>query len=172
MQKIISIEGTSPVVSQVKETIQTMVALLQSAEEPVLNKIPFENSWTMAQVTDHITRSAASITHALQIESQLAPRNLLERKEELADTFLDMKKKFQSPGFILPTKDEYAKEELIEKLRKTYHHLLEVAEEVNLGEIIQHPAFGDITKHELLYFVLYHTQRHLNQLKNIAGVLL
>jgi hypothetical protein len=83
-----------------------------------------------------------------------------------------MNHKFKSPDFILPTRDYYDKEALLERLSKTYRHLLDIAGEVNLDEIIKHPAFGDITKHELLYFVLYHTQRHLNQAENIAGVIL
>jgi hypothetical protein len=172
MQKIIPIDGTTAVIPQIKETLQSITFLLNSVDEPVLNQIPFENSWSLAQVADHITRSAASITHALQLEAKPAARSLLERRQELADTFLDMTHKFRSPDFILPTQDQYNKEALLDRLNKTYRHLMEVAGEVDLGGIIKHPAFGDITKHELLYFVLYHTQRHLNQVKNIAAIVL
>jgi len=37
--------------------------------------------------------------------------------------------------------------------------------DIRLAEIIALPIFGEVTKLELLYFVLYHTQRHIHQLK-------
>ena len=43
----------------------------------------------------------------------------------------------------------------------------EVSFPANLSEMINHPAFGDITKFEILHFVLYHTQRHIHQLEKI-----
>jgi hypothetical protein len=160
------------VLVEIENTIRKTEELIASADEASLNKIPFENSWSIAQVADHITRSSASIAHALQLESRPASRDLLLRRKELADTFLNMNHKFKSPDFILPTQAYYNKEDLAVKLSKTYRHLLDVAGEVELGGMIQHPAFGDITKHELLYFVLYHTQRHLFQMENIAGIVL
>ena len=33
------------------------------------------------------------------------------------------------------------------------------------------PVFGEITKLELLHFVLYHTQRHIHQLKKILAAI-
>ena len=38
---------------------------------------------------------------------------------------------------------------------------------MNLSEMISHSLFGEVTKLELLHFVVYHTQRHIHQLKKI-----
>lgn len=81
--------------------------------------------------------------------------------------FLDFTVKFQSPEFILPTKNYYQKEILLGELKKSMQNLQELAGEVNLSEEITLHPFGEITKLELLYFVLYHTQRHIHQVKNI-----
>ena len=35
------------------------------------------------------------------------------------------------------------------------------------SELLDLPPIGEITKLEVLYFVLYHTQRHIHQLKNV-----
>ena len=83
--------------------------------------------------------------------------------------FLDFTMKFNSPEFITPKADSYEKETLITDLTKSIEHLRELRNKINLSEIISLPAFGEITKLELLHFVLYHTQRHIHQLKNILN---
>jgi hypothetical protein len=86
------------------------------------------------------------------MEAIPAIRPLLQRREELAATFLNMNHKLKSPGFILPTQEFYYKKELLDKMNNTYHHLIDVATGIDLDGIIKHPAFGDITKFELFIF--------------------
>ena len=45
--------------------------------------------------------------------------------------------------------------------------LKDAAHAANLPELLNLPPIGELTKLELLHFVLYHTQRHIQQLKNI-----
>ena len=104
------------------------------------------------------------------MEAKQAERNPGERVHQLKAMFLDFATKFQSPEFIRPTQDTYQKDTLIARLKRSNELLKEVANKVNLSEIISLPAFGEITKLELLHFVLYHTQRHTHQLKNIIQV--
>ena len=56
----------------------------------------------------------------------------------------------------------------MEMLKKSNERLKEKAGTINPAAIIAHPNFGQITNLEMLYFVLYHTQRHTHQLKNIV----
>ncbi len=73
----------------------------------------------------------------------------------------------KSPEFILPTQDHYQKENVITNLETSIEQLKEEGNTVNLSETIQHPAFKEITKLELIHFAVYHTERHVHQLKNI-----
>ena len=149
------------------EPVSELLDLLSSKTEVALNTVPFKNSWTAAQVADHITKSTSSIAKAMNMESAPTGRDPGERIQELKKMFLDFTVKFKSPEFILPSQDVYEKEPLIGKLNSSFSQLKERANSVNLSGMITHPAFGDITKLELLYFVLYHTRRHLRQVKNI-----
>jgi hypothetical protein len=105
------------------------------------------------------------------MEGKPAEREPGERVQELKKIFLDLSTKFQSPEFILPTQDTYEKDTLVAKFKRSIERLKAAAATVNLSEIINLPIFGEITKLELLHFVLYHTQRHNHQLKNIVGIL-
>jgi len=159
--------NTKELFALLTDTTSEFVELISSAESTTINTVPFEDSWTAAQLASHVTKSNKAITQALNMEGKTAGRNPDERAQELKAIFLDFTAKFQSPEFILPTKKTYQKEEVIEKLKKSIEQLDDVRNKVNLSEIISLPAFGEITKLELLYFVLYHTQRHIRQLRNI-----
>jgi len=145
-----------------------LVELVTSLSEKQINTIPFENSWNAGQVMEHVTKSNTGIAKALNIEGKPADRKPDERVEELKDMFLDFTIKFKSPEFIRPTKNSYSKETVTEDLENSVELLKEVSRNANLAESIKHPAFGEITKLELLHFVKFHMLRHLRQLKNIA----
>ena len=148
-----------------------LLNMIASLSEVALNTVPFHESWTAAQLASHVTKSNSSISLALNMEAKPAERDPAERVQELRRMFLDFTTKFQSPDFISPTQSTYEKDILISKLNRSVERLKEAASKVNLTDIINLPAFGEITKLELLHFVLYHTQRHTHQLKNIIRII-
>ncbi|CAN5602439.1 hypothetical protein BH10BAC3_BH10BAC3_38330 [soil metagenome] len=162
---------TNEVFALLDEPFSEMLGLLSLTNEPRLNTIPFKDSWTAAQVADHVTKSTSSIAKAMNIDATPTEKDPSERIEELKQMSLDFTVKFKSPAFILPTQNEYEKEAIIAKLNAAFDQLKDRANKVDLSEMISHPAFGNITKLELLYFVLYHTERHLHQLKNILSTI-
>ncbi|MEP6596313.1 MAG: DinB family protein [Ginsengibacter sp.] len=163
--------NTTELFTSLDNVSSELLIIIASLSETSLNTIPFKYSWTAAQTAAHITKSNSSIAQALNMEAKPAERDAGERVQELKGIFLDFTTKFQSPDFILPTQDTYEKEVLIARLKRSIERLKETAGKVDLSEIISLPAFGEITKLELLHFVLYHTQRHLHQLKNIMRII-
>ena len=159
--------NTFKLFTSLEHTSSELVLLISSADSSTINTIPFKDSWTAAQIAAHILKSNKAIAQSLYMEGKNAERGPGERTAELKKMFLNFTVKFQSPAFILPTRDIYQKDILIEDLKKSIEQLMEAGNTVNLSEIISLPAFDEITKYELLHFVLYHTQRHNHQLKNI-----
>jgi hypothetical protein len=150
-----------------EKTTGDLTTLLDLFSEKAINAVPFEGSWTAAQVADHITRSNTSIAKALHLKGTAINRNPGERIEELKEIFLNFNNKFKSPDFIVPAQDIYERETVIGHLKQSVQRMKEISTTANLSEMINHPAFGDITKFEVLHFVLYHTQRHIHQLEKI-----
>jgi hypothetical protein len=163
-------EGTGIMPQGFEEASLAVLQLANSFSEKGFNTVPFEGSWTAAQVIDHITKSNKSIVQALNLEGKPAGRKPDERTPELAKIFLDFTTKMKSPDFILPTQDNYPKASLIMSLESSVEKLKETAGNTSLSGAIEHPAFGEITKLELLYFVVYHTQRHTHQLQHIYEI--
>ncbi len=150
---------------------EEVLRLILPLSEKEINTIPFKDSWSAAQVLSHVTKSTASIVQALNMESKKVERKPDERVQELKKMFLDFTTKMKSPAFILPANDAYNKESLINDFKKSFELLKRESRNINLAEAIDHPAFGDVTKLELLHFVLYHTQRHTHQANKIAETL-
>jgi len=153
--------------TQLDKTTSEFLNLASSFAEEEINVRPAENSWSAAQVADHVTRSNFSIVKALQLKGTPINRDPAERVEELKEVFLNFETKLKSPSFILPTQNSYEKNTLIARLQHSIEKIKELSEETDLSEMINHVAFGDITKLEILHFVTYHTLRHTRQLKNI-----
>jgi len=159
--------NTMELFTSLDDATSEFLQLVSSFGEKQINAVPFENSWTAAQVAEHVTKSNSGIALSLQKEGEVIARNPEERARELKETFLNFSTKLQSPKFILPTKDIYSKEEVIAELKKSIWQIKDLSRRVNLSEAIKHPAFGEITKLEMLHFVVYHTQRHIHQIKKI-----
>jgi dihydrofolate reductase len=163
-------ENAEELFKSLDDTTSELVLLVSSFSETGINAIPFWGSWTAAQVADHITKSNIGIIQSLKTEGKPTTRDPDERVEKLKEQFLNFDEKLRSPKFILPTKDIYQKEKVIADLRQSIEWLNEIRNKVNLSETLRHPIFGEITRLELLHFVVYHTQRHIHQLRDIFRI--
>jgi len=162
--------NTEELFTSLDKTTSELIELISSFTETQINEIPAVASWTAAQVAEHVTKSNNGIINSLKKEGKLPGRAPDAGVEQLKKTFLDFDKKLQSPEFILPTQDIYQKKMVIDNLEISIAQLKELGHNVNLLEMISHPIFGEITKLELLHFVVYHTRRHIHQLQNIFGL--
>jgi len=162
--------NTEELFASLDHTTSELIELISSFSETQINEIPSAGSWTAAQVAEHVTKSNIGIIKSLKKEGRSPDRAADAGVEELKKTFLDFDKKLNSPEFILPTQDIYQKKLVIDNLGISIAQLKELSRQVNLFEVISHPIFGEVTKLELLHFVVYHTQRHIHQLKNIFAL--
>jgi hypothetical protein len=156
---------------QYENTATEFTGLISLFNQSELNTIPYEGSWTAAQVGIHVLQSNKSITQALNMDAQIADRAPDERVGELQSVFLNFNTKLKSPDFILPEPGNYKKEKLSRDILESIDDLKRCSKKVNLSGTIRHVAFGDITKLELLHFVVYHTRRHSHQLKKILELI-
>ena len=162
--------NTENLSSSLDTTTSELIRLISSFSETQINEIPSAGSWTAAQVAEHITKSNIGIIKSLKKEGRSADRAPDAGITGLRKTFLDFDTKLRSPEFILPGQDIYQKKLVIDNLQISIAELKELSGHVNLFEMISHPIFGEITKLELLHFVVYHTQRHIHQLQNIFTI--
>jgi len=158
---------TKHLFASLDKTTDEFFQLVSSFDDDEINTIPFKNTWTAAQVADHVTKSNRSVIQSLQVPGKISKRGADERADELKQLFLNFSTKLNSPDFILPARDIYDKEKLLSNLKDSIDEIRKLRDSVDLFEGLDHRAFGDITKLEILHFVVYHTQRHIHQLHKI-----
>jgi len=162
---------TNETLSATADVISELTDLMLSVEEAKVNTIPYDGSWTAPQLLRHVTKSINGMTKAMHMDAKPAERNPGERIEELKKIFLNFSKKLTQPDFIVPEELIYEKQSSIEELNKSFNRFKESAVNANLDDLVVGLPLGPITKLEIIHFVLYHTQRHLHQMKKICEAL-
>jgi hypothetical protein len=159
------------VIHLIDHTVLQLTELMALVENDKVNTIPFEGSWTAAQLLQHVTKSVAEMTKAMQRHAKPANREADERIEELKTLFLDFSIKMESPEFIVPEAGIHKKQIAIDELNKSLSEFKFAANEANSTELVDGLPLGSITKLEIVHFTLFHTQRHLHQMKKICNAL-
>jgi len=155
----------------IDEVVSEMIGLASSLDENKLNSVPYEDSWTAGQLMRHVTKSTNGMAKALDMESKPAERDPGERIPQLRSAFLDFSTKMKSPDFIIPEDGPYEKQATIDEMNRRFALFKENAYKANLNELVTGLPLGEITKLEIFHFVLYHTMRHLQQMKKICDAL-
>lgn len=162
------------IINELEAALERTLALLSSFSQKELNTVPFEGSWTAAQVCEHLRKAETGMDELLYAPSLPVHRIPDERAAALKKQFLDFGIKMQSPDFILPEDKEYDKEKLAGALRGIKDKMLEAARHTELAHEAPlpegHPFKGN-TKLEMVHFTAYHVQRHNHQLEKIKAAL-
>jgi len=162
------------IISQLESALNDTLHLLDSFTEKELNIVPFEGSWTVAQVARHLYKSETGIDQIFYAPSQPANRDPEEKAAWMKELFLNFETKMKSPDFILPEEEHYEKVKLEDSLKEEKTKVLEAVQNSNLSEMAilseDHPLKGS-TKLEILHFLTYHTMRHNHQIRKIKQAL-
>jgi uncharacterized damage-inducible protein DinB len=162
------------IAAELDKAMKETILLISYANEDNINKIPFKGSWTAAQTARHLVKAGNGMAEMFSTEAPKANRAADEKAAELKGILLDFDLKMESPGFIVPEEKQYSKDELITETDRIRKEITEVLKTARLDEIPEteddNPLKG-YTKLELLYFAVYHTQRHNRQITNILNAL-
>lgn len=153
---------------------EELLTLLESISENNINKIPFKDSWTAAELADHLVKSTSSFSKLLKNKVEDTPADFPDRVENIKDVMLDFDKKFQAPEFIIPKKNNCKKDKLLITLNSLFEDLINSVSSLDLSKtctLFEMPGVGKVTRREAVWFVIYHTQQHNHQLKNIIRIL-
>ena len=159
------------IIAAIASAVSELTDLMSSVEDDKINLVPYEGSWTAPQLLRHVTKSISGMAKAMPMDAKPTDRNPGKRIDELKTVFLDFSKKLNSPEFIVPEEGIYDKRTSIDDLNKSFKQFKENTKHVNLNELVEGLPLGPITKLELIHFTLFHTQRHLHQMKKICKAL-
>ena len=152
---------------EINKTHDDFIGMISKFNHEDLNAIPFAGSWTAGQVADHIIKSTDGIPDNNTRRVDRVPD---EQVDAIKSTFLDFTAKFQAPEFVVPDGGPFETSSIIAELQRIKKQNVAIALTRDLTELCVDfalPGSGYLTRYEWLKFTVYHTQRHIHQLKNI-----
>lgn len=164
--------GVQPVIEAINITLMQMAGFVLPLDDEQINKVPFKNSWTAAQLLRHIIKSLSGISGLMTKKLKAAERDPHEKILPLKQAFLDITHTMQSPDFIVPEDKKYEKQIVLDDLYNCLYALNRSIDNIDGNGLITGLPLGDVTQLELLHFVFYHAQRHLIQMKRITDALM
>ncbi|OOQ61681.1 DinB family protein [Mucilaginibacter pedocola] len=153
-----------------KTATHNFLKQLEVFNEQQFNTVPFEGSWTPAQVADHMYKSQVGLPQVLTGNTEAAHRKPDANNEVIGNIFLDFNTKLKSPDFILPSLQPLDKAEMLSNYYSKADEIENTAQELDGAEVCLDfalPVMGTLTRTEWLHFVTCHTIRHTRQLENI-----
>lgn len=149
-------------------------ASIEQFDDNLFNVIPFEGSWSAAQVADHLLQSNNISVNTLTGSAINTERSPDEKENAIRSAMLDFETKTNAPDFVLPAADAINKEEILEAIRTTGSKLRNILLEEDLTKLCTDfplPVLGELTRYEWLCFTVCHTKRHTRQINDIYNSL-
>ena len=162
---------TNEILGEFEGVKKGLIQTISTFNQEEFNTIPFKGSWTAGQVAEHVYKSVSSFTKGLYGKVKPTTRQPDEKVEPIKKAFLDFDTKMSSPDFILPSSGAHDKNATLNSLENTMDKITDAIKKFDLTETCLSfvpPVIGELTRLESIYFVIYHTQRHIHQLKNIS----
>jgi hypothetical protein len=156
-----------------EEVSDAFVDIIKNLDEEALNTKPADGGWSPGQIGDHIRKSYASVDtmNGNSRETERAPD---ARIPQIKSIFLNFDIKMDAPEAVLPTEKRVDKQRLLDALELRIRQSIDVIDSQDLARTctdFEIPEYGPFTRLEWLWFNIYHTQRHLKQLRNTVEAL-
>ncbi|NOW98393.1 DinB family protein [Mucilaginibacter sp. SG564] len=162
------------ITTALENTRQDLLHTISGFTQEQFNSIPFKNSWTAGQVAEHIVKFSSGGAEILEAPGTDTQRNPEEKVEPLRDLFLNFDIKMTAPDFIQPSSTPKDKGAILRSLENGFDPMISLSKTTDLTLTypdFELPQYGTLTRLEWLYFICFHTQRHIHQMKNIRKYL-
>jgi uncharacterized damage-inducible protein DinB len=161
----------SEYINRLDKNTETAIALAKSCTPEQLKQKPNEG-WSIAQVLEHICMTELSICKRISKPSEKSNKTATiygnEKMEKILVGYRD--RKVAAPDFLEP-KDDITTAEEFEKVFTAQRNRLK--DDLISGKLVidnkvyLHPRLGEMTMSDWLNFLIHHTQRHLEQVKDL-----
>ncbi|MCD6063801.1 MAG: hypothetical protein K0R82_1712 [Flavipsychrobacter sp.] len=133
-----------------------------------LNDRPGENSWSAGETMVHLLMLEHLINKILQGNTQPTERDPAEQIPLIQKILSNQEQKLNSPESIRPKQERKTVEELVTEFTQARETLRNIVNATDINASctdFKHRSFGEMTRLEWVYFNIYHTERHLEQIR-------
>jgi hypothetical protein len=156
-----------------------LFAAVSLIPEPLRDRRSDPETWSAAEVLEHLHRVESGITWLLRHSLERAKAATLEAENELGSMLgsldalqlLDRSRRIKAPELVTPRGELSAAQGMaaLTESRQGLVSLLQEADGLALGRITQpHPLLGPLNMYQWVLFVGQHEARHASQVEDIA----
>ena len=156
-----------------------LFAAVSLVPEPLRDRRNDPETWSAAEVLEHLHRVESGITWLLRRSVERAKVSGLDRETELGSMLgsldalrlQDRSRRINAPELVMPRGELTAAQGVaaLMESRQGLVSLLQEADGLALGQITQaHPLLGPLNMYQWVLFVGQHEARHASQLQDIA----
>lgn len=161
-----------------KETIitdsQNNISFLRGSLTTVTDAIykihPEEGKWSIQQILEHLSVTEKGVLFMGQGQTTETDRDPSIIIHKVRDFLSDYTNKRSAPVPVRPPGEDKPMSEFLDIIEQSRSAFIEQAETHGWHKTLDafpHPLSGVMTRLEWLYFHIYHTERHLHQIKQI-----
>lgn len=162
------------ILSDIDNSTNSFETFANTFTEEEFNHKLNKDVWCAGEVVEHVTLLESLILKVLKGDVEPTHRAIDEKTALVKSVFGNFERKLFAPDPIQPLSEKKEREELVQTFREQRDLLKEIAITDDLSKTclsFVHRAFGEFTRLEWIYFNIYHSERHLQQLRNIKALL-
>lgn len=159
--------GAENIRKEIQTVFDTVIETLDTVAGRSVDEVPFEGSWTIGQVAEHIIISSRGLPDA---KTHPADRRHDERVPALRGIFSDRRQKSKASPQVYPKETTHNIPGLIAQLTRNKEKLLQISNGKDLTVLcldMEFPFMGYLTRYEWLTFICVHTKWHVHQIADI-----
>ncbi len=122
------------IASEINNTFSEVEQVFASISNEAVNIVPFKDSWTAAQLMQHIILSVSGFNKMMNDQVGESKANPEALKERIKKDFLDLNTKMKSPDFIVPEQKVYKKVELLQTFRELKRSVIQTVNNLDLAK--------------------------------------
>ena len=164
---------TDVIMKDISNSTGNVIKELQNFPSENFNTKPDRNTWSAAEIAEHIFIVESAINIILIGKTIPAETFSAEKTEKIKSRFLNFEEKLIAPSRISPSAGQQNKQDIIDKISACRSDLSNIISKNDLTEIclgFKHALFGELTRIEWVYFNIYHSERHIHQLRKLTSI--
>lgn len=166
------------VIEMLEANTKRFLADIENISDAQWNYKPATDSWSVAEVSEHITLSDGLLLSIAQRSlkspaDSIKAHDLLGKEQVVIDKLKDRSYKAQAPESLRPLHRFPSRLELIEAFKQTRERTADYVKTTNdslKDHVVPHPLFGDLTAYQWLVMIPAHANRHIDQLDEVKAL--